>query len=98
MRSILSILLLFSCAITFAQTTISGTVVDGNEQPIPGANVIVSGTTTGTITDFDGAFTLTVSQSPPFTIQASSVGFESASLEVTSSSDTIKLVLTEGTS
>ncbi len=98
MRSILSILLLFSCAITFAQTTISGTVVDGNEQPIPGANVIVTGTSTGTITDFDGAFTITVSQNPPFTIQASSVGFESASQEVASSSDSIKLILSEGTS
>ncbi|TYB78886.1 TonB-dependent receptor [Bizionia myxarmorum] len=98
MRSILSILLLFSCAITFAQTTISGTVVDGNEQPIPGANVIVMGTSTGTITDFDGAFSLTVTQSPPFTIQASSVGFQSSSQEVASSSDSIKLVLTEGTS
>ncbi|EGV42223.1 TonB-dependent receptor [Bizionia argentinensis JUB59] len=97
MKSILSILLLFFGAITFAQTTISGTVVDGNEQPIPGANVIVIGTSVGSITDFDGAFSLTIPRNPPFTIQASSIGFESASLEVTSSNKTIKLVLSEGT-
>ncbi|WP_191858578.1 TonB-dependent receptor [Hanstruepera ponticola] len=97
MRSILSILLLFCGAFTFAQTTISGTVVDDNEQPVPGANVIIVGTSTGNITDFDGGFTITTDLTPPFSIQASSVGFETATLEVTSSSDVIKLVLTEGT-
>ncbi|MFD2551321.1 TonB-dependent receptor [Bizionia sediminis] len=98
MKSILSILLLFFGAVTFAQTTISGTVVDNNEQPIPGANVIVVGTNTGTITDFDGMFTITTTQTPPFTIQASSIGFESASQEVSASASNLKLVLTEGTS
>ena len=61
--------------ITFAQTTITGTVVDDNRQPIPGANIIV-GTSSGTVTDFDGNFTLTTDQDPPFTIQVSSVGFQ----------------------
>ena len=35
------------------QTTITGTVSDGTGAPLPGANVIVSGTTNGTQTDFD---------------------------------------------
>ena len=97
MRSILSILLLLCGTFSFAQTTISGTVVDDNEQPIPGANVIILGTSTGTITDFDGGFTITTDLAPPFSVQASSVGFETAMQEVTASSDAIKLVLTEGT-
>ena len=97
MRSILSILLLFFGAISFAQTTISGTVVDDNEQPVPGANVIIVGTSTGTITDFDGGFSITTDLSPPFSVQASSVGFETATQEVASSSETLKLVLSEGT-
>ncbi len=43
----------------FAQSSIEGTVVDaGNGQPIPGANIIVKGTTNGTSTDFDGRYTL----------------------------------------
>ena len=40
---------------------ISGTVIDNSGQPIPGASVIVKGTTTGTSTDFDGNFTINAS-------------------------------------
>ena len=42
-----------------AQVTVSGTVTDGTETLI-GASVQVPGTTTGTITDIDGGYTLTV--------------------------------------
>ena len=38
--------------------TVSGTVSDENG-PLPGANVLVKGTTNGTQTDFDGNYTLT---------------------------------------
>ncbi|MDX1278030.1 TonB-dependent receptor domain-containing protein [Oceanihabitans sediminis] len=97
MRTILSILLMFCCGITFAQTTITGTVVDNNNIPIPSANVIVIGTSSGTVTDFDGNFNLTVNQNPPFTIQASSIGFESTTQEVTANNQNINFVLNEGT-
>ena len=52
---------LFSVIATlaFAQNkTVTGVVVDNNNEPIIGASVIVSGTTNGTITDFDGNFSL----------------------------------------
>lgn len=43
-----------------AQNTLKGVVLDGtSNQPLPGVNVLVTGTTTGTTTDFDGNFTLT---------------------------------------
>ncbi len=38
--------------------TVSGTVVDANGEPIPGASILIEGTTTGTITDMDGNFSL----------------------------------------
>ncbi|WP_418511131.1 TonB-dependent receptor [Corallibacter sp.] len=98
MRSILSILLLFVCSITYSQTTISGSVVDNNSQPIPGANVIVVGTSSGTSTDFDGNFTLTLDQNPPFTLQASSIGFGSVSEQVNENNQVINFILEEGTS
>ncbi len=41
------------------EKTITGRVVDENGEPIPGASIVVKGTTTGTITDMDGNFTLT---------------------------------------
>lgn len=41
--------------------TLTGTVISSEDnQPLPGVNVIVKGTTQGTITDFDGKFTLSV--------------------------------------
>ena len=42
----------------FAQKQVSGTVVDAAGEPIIGASVIVKGTSTGTVTDFDGNFTI----------------------------------------
>tara|TARA_R110002051_G_scaffold117009_1_gene190595 strand:- start:1250 stop:4237 length:2988 start_codon:yes stop_codon:yes gene_type:complete len=44
----------------FSQSTISvsGTVTDNENQPLPGASVVLKGTTTGTQTDFDGNFVL----------------------------------------
>ncbi|MGB6268223.1 MAG: TonB-dependent receptor [Olleya sp.] len=98
MRTILSIVLLCFCSIAFSQTTITGTVVDDSQQPIPSANVIIDGTSVGTATDFDGNFTLTTNETPPFTIQVSSVGFTSEDVEVTSNNQNINVVLAEGTS
>lgn len=39
---------------------VTGVVTDGTGEPVIGANVVVQGTTSGTITDFDGNFTLDV--------------------------------------
>ncbi|UZO82523.1 TonB-dependent receptor [Aquimarina sp. ERC-38] len=44
-----------------AQQTITGTVSDEKGLPIPGANVLIRGTTTGAQTDFDGNFTIEAS-------------------------------------
>lgn len=97
MKTILKIMMLFCCAISFSQTTVKGKVTDNTGQPLPGANVIVVGTTTGTITDFDGAYTLIVNQNPPFAIQVSSVGFETITQEVTTNSQTIDFTMVQGT-
>ncbi len=43
----------------FAQQTVSGTITESTTGlPIPGANIIVKGTTNGTTTDFDGKYTI----------------------------------------
>ncbi|MDT0557867.1 TonB-dependent receptor [Ichthyenterobacterium sp. W332] len=97
MKTILKILMLFCCAYSFAQTTVKGTVKDNNGQPLPGANIIVVGTTTGAISDFDGNFNLSVDQDPPFTIQVSSVGFQTVTQEVTTNPQTIDFIMKEGT-
>ena len=93
--------MLLFCGLAFSQTTITGSVVDDNSQPIPGANIIIVGTSSGTVTDFDGNFSLTTNLNPPFKLQGSSVGFETIILEVTlarSNDQIINFILNEGTS
>jgi iron complex outermembrane receptor protein len=82
---VLAILLAFSPLSIFAQETISGTVFESNsDSPLPGANVIVKGTTTGTTSDFNGEFSFNVTGFP-VTLEVSSVGFESIEMIVSSS-------------
>jgi iron complex outermembrane receptor protein len=96
MKTILPFLLLFLCGTMYSQTKISGSVVDDSSQPIPGANIIIIGTSSGTITDFDGRFSMTVNQNPPFSVQASSIGFETVKIQVTTNNQTLAFVLKEG--
>ncbi|MGC1633401.1 MAG: TonB-dependent receptor, partial [Gelidibacter sp.] len=77
---------------------VKGHVTDASGQPLPGANVIIVGTSTGTVTDFDGNYTLNASQKPPFSIQVSSVGFETTTKQVTATTQTLDFKLNEGTS
>lgn len=76
-------LLVFLCCVgvAFAQNrTITGTVVDGSDIPIIGANVLVVGTTTGVITNVDGEFTLEVP--PQAKIQVSYIGYVTQTVSV----------------
>lgn len=58
-KNFLVILFLFVVGSALAQTKeITGTVVDDSGIPLPGANVIIKGTTIGTQTDFDGNFAI----------------------------------------
>ena len=80
----------------FAQSkTVSGTVLDKTGESVIGASVVVKGTTNGTITDFDGKFTL---QNVPDngTIQVSFVGYKTVDIQVKGQS-TVKVILEEDT-
>ena len=96
MKTFFKIFTLLFSVLSFAQTTVTGTVNDDSGLPLPGANIIVVGTSSGAISDFDGKFSLTVSQNPPFTIQVSSVGFETLTQEITSNNQDITVALKEG--
>ena len=62
MRKSLALLLtFFLCVTAYAQKTISGTVIDKDlNEPLIGVNVLLKGTTIGTVTDFDGKYSLEV--------------------------------------
>ncbi len=57
-----SLLGLLALQLGWAQTNITGTVLDETGAPLPGATVIVDGTTRGVATDFDGNFSIQASQ------------------------------------
>ncbi len=69
----------------FAQNKISGTIKTENGSPIPGVNVVVKGTTTGTTSGTDGTYTLSLRQTN-VTLVFSSIGFQAKEVAVGNSS------------
>ena len=97
MKKLFSVLFLlsFTLAAVYAQNIqIKGTVVSGTDnEPLPGVNVVVKGnTSTGTITDFNGTFTLSAPADAILSI--SYIGFKSQEIAVKGHKD-IKIVLQE---
>ena len=73
------LLMAFCAASTYAQVTASGTVIEAaTGEPIIGASVLEEGTTNGTITDFDGNFSLPVGKDAMVVI--SYVGYKTQQL------------------
>lgn len=93
MKIYLFIVSLFFCGISFAQTSVSGSVKDSKNQPVPGANVKVAGDSAGTVTDGDGNFNLSTSAKPPFDLEISSIGYERKKVNVTSNNQKVSVVL-----
>jgi len=58
--SLLLLMLVFAIGSTMAQRTVSGVITDSSGEALIGANVLVKGTTIGTITDIDGSYSLEV--------------------------------------
>jgi len=81
----------------YSQSQISGSVMDAESMSaIPGVNVIIDGTNIGTVTDFDGNFSLNTSQDLPLTIVISYVGYSAQRVEVTSANQNINVSLSAG--
>lgn len=80
---------------SYAQTTITGNVVDENRNPVPNANVVVVGKAEGAVADFDGNFTLETTSTPPFQIRVSSLGYTDTTVDVTVNNQSLSIVLNE---
>ena len=79
-----SFLLFFALTLSAYAQQISGTVSDENGVPLPGATVVVEGTSTGVSTDFDGNYSIDASQGDVLVF--SYVGYQSQSVSVGASS------------
>src|SRR5690554_640173 len=62
--------------------SVRGRVVDSNGEPLPGANVIVQGTTIGTVTDLEGNYSITIPNNSS-QLTYSFIGFNSKTLPIT---------------
>ncbi|WP_235843278.1 carboxypeptidase-like regulatory domain-containing protein [Maribacter hydrothermalis] len=92
-RLTLMLILLLNVSL-FAQDgyTVTGTVIDNTNIPVPGANVVIENTTTGTSTDFDGNFSINVKNGDVLVF--SSIGFSSNKVTI-SGQKTLNIVLAE---
>ncbi|MBR9854517.1 MAG: SusC/RagA family TonB-linked outer membrane protein, partial [Algicola sp.] len=92
MRNIyLTFIAVFSCIAAFGQS-VSGTVSDVSGTPLPGVTIVVSGTSNGTTTDFDGNYTINATRGQ--VLNFSYLGMRSKEVTVGSES-TINVVLEE---
>jgi len=94
-KALLVIGLILCTSIGMAQVSITGTVTDTTNLPLPGANVIIKGTAIGAQTDFDGNFSIEASTGDVLVI--SFIGF--ATKEITLGNETnVSIILQEDTS
>jgi len=90
-KNLLFVAVLFMSASVLGQAKITGEVVDETNQPLPGASVVVKGTTNGTSTDFDGKFTLQADANSG-TIVISFIGFQSKEVSFSSSKTNLGVI------
>ncbi len=88
-------LILFSLftSFCFSQQTITGTVTDTEGTLLPGVNIVVQGTNSGTTTDFNGSYTLEAD--PASVLVFSYIGFNTETVTV-GDQTTINISLTSG--
>lgn len=76
----LCMLALFTTTLSWAQSQVSGSVIDFETgDPLPGANIRIDGTTQGTATDAEGRYVLTGVANGTYNLIASFVGYEDVS-------------------
>ena len=93
-KNLLFAALFLIAATVIGQTKISGTIVDETNEGLPGASVVIKGTTNGTETDFNGKFMLTASTESG-TIVVSYLGFKTTEFAFTSAGDLGNIKLEE---
>lgn len=81
----------------FGQNGLTGQIIDSNNMPLPGVSVAIKGTTAGTITDFDGNYSLNTKLSDSTVLVFSYVGFKTQEIIVDGKS-VINVLMEEDTS
>ena len=89
---VLATLTVLVCGTAVAQSTVTGVVMaEGEPDPVIGANVVLKGTTNGTITDFDGNFSIEAKAGDVLVF--SYLGYKTQEVKVTNTSAPVKVTL-----
>jgi len=93
-----TMLLLAGINIVYAQNvTISGSITDkATKEALPGASVTLKGKASGTTANENGRFSLTIAQSPPFTIVVSYIGYKPVEQQISGSVSNLAIELESG--
>lgn len=87
-------LVLFAVSFAIAQRAVSGTITDDGGEPLIGASILVKGTSSGTVTDIDGSYTLEVPDGST-TLVVSYTGFETREVRL-GASNVLDITMSEG--
>lgn len=94
-KAMMTLFMSAACLWAYAQQTVSGVVVDESGEPLIGVSIQVKGTTNGTITDFDGNFTVDNVKSSDVLV-FSYIGYSNQEITV-GKQTTVKVTLSEDT-
>ena len=92
--SLLVVMVFCALGMSFAQRTVTGTVADDTGEPLIGANILVKGTSVGTVTDFDGNYSIDVPEGSNI-IVISYTGYTTTEMEI-GASNVLDIVMSEG--
>ncbi len=73
-------------SVAILQFSVSGTVLDNNGRPLPGANILEKGTTNGTQSDFDGNYSISLANENAILV-ISFIGFKTFEVAITGQSE-----------
>ena len=96
MKNLYHVLFAFILCSGLTAQTVSGTVTDENGDPLPGANVIVSGTLKGSAADVSGVYSISGVSQGTHTLTVSYIGYEdqSATANIGDNGATVNFALT----
>ncbi|PXV57127.1 TonB-linked SusC/RagA family outer membrane protein [Dysgonomonas alginatilytica] len=95
-KALLLTLFLLGGTVIYAQTTINGEVYDRNRLPLPGVSITLkSSAKVNTATDFDGKFSIKVSEDLPVTLVFNFLGYRTQEVDVYDSNEPISVTLSE---
>jgi len=93
MKNVFLLMFLFIGTVAFAQFKITGKVYSEENEPLPGASIVIEGTTIGTIADLNGLFVLNNLKNGDFNLKVSFIGYQSFSTSVNLTKDVLLNVI-----